>query len=183
MRTEIINEARRGLGWLMGLGVLMVLLGIAAIVEPFIATVAVARVLSWTFLLAGVIRTVHAFQSRQQQGFWLKLLVGILYIVAAILLLGNLFGAKLTLTLAFGWAILVQGIIEVIAAFKVRPQLNWNWMMLSGIVAIILGILILYRWPFNAVWLLGLFMGISFLFTGVWMIMIPWAIRNHLPRV
>jgi uncharacterized membrane protein HdeD (DUF308 family) len=183
MKAEIINEAKRGLSWLMGLGVLMVLLGIAAIVEPFLATVAVARVLSWTFLLAGVVRTVHAFQSRLQRGFWLKLLVGVLYIVTAILLLGNVLGAQFSLTLAFGWAILVQGIVELIVALRVRPESNWGWMVFSGIIAIILGILIVYRWPFNAVWLLGLFTGISFLFTGAWMIMIPWALRNQLPRV
>lgn len=183
MRTEIANDLRRGLGWLIGLGVLMVVLGIAAIIEPFVATVAIARVLSWTLLFAGIVRTVHAFQSRRQRGFWLKLLVGILYIVAGFLLLSNVFGAKLTLTLVFGWAIVAQGIFEVIAAFNVRPEPNWGVMLFSGIVAIILGIAILHQWPFNSIWLLGFFTGISFLFTGAWMIMIPWAIRNHLSDV
>lgn len=182
MKTQITNDIRRGLGWLIGLGILMMVLGIAAIVEPFIATFAVARVLSWTFLLAGIVRMVHAFQSRSERGFWLKLLVSILYIIAGILLLSNIFGAKLTLTLVFGWVILMQGIFEVIAAFKVRPDPNWSWMLTSGIIALIFGILILYRWPLNAIWLLGFFTGVSFLFTGAWMIMIPWAIRNSLSQ-
>lgn len=180
MTTQIRNDIRRDLGWLIGLGILMMMLGVAAIVEPFIATIAVARVLSWTFLLAGIVRTVHAFQSRHQRGFWLKLLVAILYVIVGILLLGNIFGAKLTLTLAFGWVILAQGILEVIAAFKVRPDPNWSWMLTGGIIGILFGILILYRWPLNAIWLLGFFTGVSFLFTGAWMIMIPWAIRRSL---
>jgi len=79
--------------------------------------------------------------------------------------------------------ILVQGIFEVIAAFQARPDPKWSWMLFSGIIAIILGILILYRWPLDAVWLLGTFTGISFPFSGVWMIIVPWAISKHLSRI
>lgn len=78
--------------------------------------------------------------------------------------------------------ILVEGVLEVIAAFKVRPDPNWGWVLFSGITAIILGILILYQWPSSATWVLGVFAGINFLFTGIWMIMLPLAIRklvNH----
>jgi uncharacterized membrane protein HdeD (DUF308 family) len=182
MKAQITDDVRRGLGWLIGLGVLMILLGIAAIVEPFIATIAVARVLSWTLLIAGVVRAVHAFQSRYHRGFWLKLLVGLLYIITGVLLLSNVLGAKLTLTLAFGWVILAQGILEIIAAFKARPEPNWGVMLTSGIIVTIFGVLILLRWPFNAVWLLGFFAGTSFIFAGVWMVMVPWSIRKHLSR-
>jgi uncharacterized membrane protein HdeD (DUF308 family) len=178
----IHDEIRQSLNWLMVLGVLMMLLGIAAIAEPFIATIIIARILSWIFLFVGVIRLVHAIESRRQRGFWLMLLVAVLYLVVGILLVGNVLGAKLTLSFVFGGAILAQGILEVIAAFQVRPEPNWGWMLFSAIIAIVLGILILYRWPFNARWLLGFFSGISFLFTGVWMIMLPQSISDHLSR-
>jgi uncharacterized membrane protein HdeD (DUF308 family) len=183
MTNEMVaRELNQGLGWLVALGILMILLGIVAIVEPLIATIVVARVLSWTLLFAGIVRMVHAIQSRRQRVFWLKLLVGILYALAGILLLSNVFRATLTLTIVFGVVILAQGILEAIAAFKVRPEPNWGWLLFSGIIAIILGILILYRWPFNAIWLIGLFAGISFISSGVWMIAVPLAIRNHLSR-
>lgn len=182
MNTETMNEVRRSLGWLVALGVVMVLLGIAAIVEPFIASIVVARVLSWTFLLAGIVRTLHALQSRRQQGFWLKLLIGVFYIAAGVLLLSNMLGAKLTLTLVFGWTIIVQGVFEIITALKIRPEPSWGLMLFSGIVALILGILILNQWPNNAIWLLGFFTGVSFIFTGIWMIMLPRAITNHLTQ-
>ncbi|WAL60970.1 HdeD family acid-resistance protein [Thermocoleostomius sinensis] len=179
MNTETINEVRRSLGWLIALGVVMVMLGITAIVEPFIASIVVARVLSWTFLLAGIVRILHALQSRRQRGFWLKLLIGMFYMVASVLLLSNMLGAKLTLTLVFGWTILIQGMVEIITALKIRSEPGWGLMVFSGIVALILGILILNRWPNNAIWLLGFFTGVSFIFTGIWMIMLPRAISNH----
>lgn len=120
----------------------MLVLGIAAIVEPLVATIAVSRVFSWIFLIAGVIRIVYAVQSRSDRGFWLKLAIGILYVITGIILLSNVFGAALTLTIAFGATILGQGILEVIAAFKSRPDPNWGLMLVSGLLAIVLGILI-----------------------------------------
>jgi uncharacterized membrane protein HdeD (DUF308 family) len=174
----MLNEVRQNSGWFIALGVLMIVLGIAAIVEPLMATIAFARVLSWVFLFAGIIRTIHAVQSRRQPGFWPKLIIGILYVLTGILLLGNILGAALTLTLVFGWVILAQGVLEVIAAFKSRPEPGWVWTLISGILAIILGILILYQWPIGAAWLLGVFVGINLLFTGVSMILITSGLRR-----
>ncbi|PZV11619.1 MAG: hypothetical protein DCF22_14160 [Leptolyngbya sp.] len=179
MRTEVIRKVQQNSGWFIALGVVMLLLGIAAIVEPLMATVAVARVLSWIFLFAGIIRIIYAVQSRYDRGFWLKLLIGIFYVITGIMLLSNVFGAALTLTIAFGGVILVQGILEVIAAFKARPEANWSWTLVSGLMAIVLGILIFYGWPFSAAWLLGVFVGVNLMFTGVWMIVIPLLIRRN----
>jgi uncharacterized membrane protein HdeD (DUF308 family) len=178
MKTEVIHKVRQHSGWFIALGGLMILLGIAAIVEPLIATVAVARVFSWIFLFAGIIRIIYAVQSRQDRGFGLKLVIGMLYVTTGIVLLNNIFGAALTLTIAFGGAILVQGILEVIGAFKARPDANWSWMLVSGLMAIVLGILIFYQWPFSAAWLLGVFVGVNLMFTGVWMIVIPLVLRR-----
>lgn len=65
---------------------------------------------------------------------------------------------------------MAEGVFEVITAFQIRPEPNWGWTLFSGMMLIILGILILYKWPFSAAWVLGLFAGINFLLTGVWMI-------------
>ncbi|WP_193197703.1 HdeD family acid-resistance protein [Nostoc sp. MG11] len=178
MNSEDINEARRGLGWSIALGIFMIVLGIGAIAEPFVATIAITFVLSWILLIAGIIRIVHAFQSRRKRSFWSKLLIGILYVIAGILLLSNIFGAALSLTLALGILFFVEGVFEVIAAFQVRPDPNWGWVLFSGIMAIILGILIMSEWPFSAAWVLGVFAGINFLLTGIWMIMLSLSIRS-----
>lgn len=182
MDSETVEEVRRSLGILIALGILMILLGLAALLNPLLVSIAVARILSWIFLFAGIVRTVYAIQAWRQRGFWLKLIVGILYLVVAILLLSNMLGATLTLTLALGWVIVAQGILEIITAFKVRPEPNWGWMLFSGVMALILGILILNRWPFNAIWLLGFFTGLSFIVAGFWMIMLPQAVSRHLTR-
>lgn len=171
MNFNNINEIQRNSKLAIALGILMIVLGIAAIVEPFIATIAITIAITWTLLIAGIVRVVHAFQSRQKS-FWSKLVIGCLYVIVGILLLGNILGAALTLTIALGIVFLMEGIFEVITAFQVRPETNWGWTLFSGVSAIVLGILILYRWPFSAAWVLGLLVGINFLFTGIWMLML-----------
>ncbi|MDF5709195.1 MAG: HdeD family acid-resistance protein [Nostoc sp. S4] len=182
MNNENINEMRRGSGWSMGLGIFMVVLGIGAIAEPLVATIAIAILLSWILLIAGIIRIIDAFQSRRKRGFWPKLLIGILYLLAGIVLISNIFGAALSLTLALGILFLIEGVFEVITAFQIRRDPNWGWTLFSGMMAIILGILILAEWPFSAAWVLGVFAGINFLLTGIWMIMLSLSNRrltNH----
>jgi uncharacterized membrane protein HdeD (DUF308 family) len=178
MDSQNIREEKINFGLAIVLGILMVLLGIAAIAEPFIATIAITIVLAWILLIGGVVRIVHALQSRHKRGFWPQLLIGILYLIAGVLLISNILGAALSLTLALGFVIFFEGVFEVIAAFQVRRDRNWGWILFSGITAIILGILILEQWPFNAAWLVGVFAGINFLLTGIWMIMLALAIRR-----
>ncbi|OKH27155.1 HdeD family acid-resistance protein [Chroogloeocystis siderophila] len=180
MNADTADEIQQSSSWSIALGVVMVLLGVGAILEPFVATIAVAIALTWFLLIVGIVRIVQAVQSRRQKGFWLKLLVGLFYVLAWILLITNVFGAALTFTLVLGSLILVEGILEVIAAFKVRPDGNWIWLLFSGILSIILSVLILYQWPSSATWLLGVYAGTSFLFTGIWMIMLPLAVRKQI---
>lgn len=176
MNTETQNN-RKSLGWSIALGILLIILGLLAIVFPIIATALVTIALGWIFLIGGILRTIYAFQTRSG-GFWLKLLLGILYIITGISLLSNIIGGAISLTLALGILIFIEGVFEVSLAFQLRPASNWSWVLVSGIATIILGILIWSQWPFNAPWVLGLLTGISFLSTGIWKVMLSLAARN-----
>ncbi|WP_225225707.1 HdeD family acid-resistance protein [Komarekiella delphini-convector] len=124
---------------------------------------------------AGIIRIVHAFQYWRKRSFWSKLLIGILYVIAGILLLSNIFGDALSLTLALGILFFVEGIFEVITAFQVRPDPGC---CSAALWLSFWGLLIMSEWPFSAAWVLGVFAGINFLLTGIWMIMLSLSIRS-----
>lgn len=158
-------------------GVLLVILGLIAIARPVYATLASTLVFGWLFIFAGIAQIVYAFGSRGAgQVIW-KLLLGVLYLGAGIIVLSNVFSGAIALTLILGITIFVQGAIQVFLAFAIRPARSWIWVLVSGILGIILGILIWSEWPFNAAWLIGLFVGISLLFNGIWMITL-----SSLPR-
>lgn len=122
MNTETQN-IRKSLGWSITLGILLIVLGILAIVFPIIATALVTIALGWLFLVGGILRIVYAFQTRST-GFWLKLLLGILYIIIGLSLLNNIIGGAISLTLALGILIFIEGVFEVILAFQLRPASN-----------------------------------------------------------
>ncbi|BAU63532.1 hypothetical protein STA3757_08970 [Stanieria sp. NIES-3757] len=93
----------------------------------------------------------------------MKLLDGILDLVLGILLATKIMVGIVSLTMLVGIFIFISGVLVVVRAFKLRPALNWGWWLFSGTIRIILGIIIWSQWPSNSEWLIGLFVGLTFL--------------------
>ena len=175
------REPTGGSGTGIAVGILLVIFGIVAIARPVYATIASTLVFGWLFIFAGITQLVYAFGSRGAGQFVWKLLLGVLYVGAGIIVLFNVLEGAIALTLVLGITIFVQGALQVIFAFGIRPARNWGWVLFSGILAIILGILIWSGWPFNADWIIGLWVGISLLFNGIWMILLSLLPRSAQP--
>lgn len=171
------RERTGGSGIDIVIGVLLVILGLIAIARPIYATIASTVVFGWLFIFAGIAQIVYAFRSQGAGQIIWKLLLGVLYLGAGIVVLSNVFSGAIALTLILGITIFVQGALQVILAFGIRPARSWGWVLFSGILGIILGIFIWSEWPFNADWLIGLLVGINLLFDGIWMITL-----SSLPR-
>ena len=183
--TQNLNNARQ---WSIALGILLIIMGILAIVilpsllcilviaSHSIALQSMTVVLSWAFLLSGILRMNLAIQTRRPRGFWLKLLLSILYIAVSILLLKGIIGSIFPLTLALGITIFIEGVFEVFLAFQLRPKSSLLWLLLKGIAMIIMGISIWSEKPFSDFGILVLLPGISLLSTGIWTVMFSKAI-------
>ena len=153
-------------GWFLALGIVLIIVGFAAIVFPFVSTVAAKIALGWLFLIGGVFMVIHAFSAPGWQGFLWSLLVGILYLVAGGYLAFFPLTGLLTLALLLIILFAVEGIFEVIMAFRVRPHEGWGFLLLSGIAALAVAVLIALDLPGSATWALGLLVGINLLFSG-----------------
>lgn len=183
MRLNIPPETqitvRKNTGWVISLSIVLIILGIVAMLMPVVATLVSVSVFGWIFLIAGIVRIIKSFQSKPLRGFWLSLLVGILYIIAGVILLGNLLEGAATLTLVLASIFLVEGVLEIIASFKARTGGNLSWLVLvDGIITLILGIFIWNGWPNNSLWLIGLYVGISLIFSGVSLLSIASTTRK-----
>jgi uncharacterized membrane protein HdeD (DUF308 family) len=130
-------------------------------------------------ILNGIVQAVHAFKSSSAGGILLKLLLSIISLIAGIVLLIYPFAGVVTLTLVLGVFIFTDGVLRVIQAFQIRPMPKWGWTLFNGILSIILGILIWSQWPFDALWILGLFMGISLIFNGIELITFSTSVREY----
>jgi uncharacterized membrane protein HdeD (DUF308 family) len=164
-------EPRQGFKSSILFAVLLVVLGILAISLPVLASIGVARVLSWLILIEGIVQLVYAFKSEGVGRKIWKLLVSILYIaVGGYLLVHPLIGlASLTLLLAIFF--FVEGITDIGTFLWTRKTHGSGWLLLHGIVTMLLGVMIWKHWPVSSLWALGTLVGISMLLTGMTRIM------------
>ena len=158
----------------------MVLLGIAAIVLPPIATIAFTIIIGWIFLVSGILGLITTFWARQAPGFWWALISAIIAIAAGIVLLLWPISGAVSLTLVLIAFFVVEGIASILYAIEHRNQLTgrWGWMLFSGIVDLILAAIIFSGLPGTAVWALGLLVGINMVFGGVALIGMAMAARH-----
>jgi uncharacterized membrane protein HdeD (DUF308 family) len=161
-------------------GIILVLLGIAAIVLPQVATLTFELVIGWLFLIAGVVGLVTTFWMRHAPGFWWSLLSAIIAIVAGILLLLWPTTGMLSVTLVLIAFFVIEGIATIMFAIEHRNQLTgrWGWMLTSGIIDLVLAGIILAGLPGTAEWALGLLVGINMVFGGAAMIGMAVAARH-----
>jgi uncharacterized membrane protein HdeD (DUF308 family) len=88
----------------------------------------------------------------------------------------------LVLTLAFGILFIVEGIFTIVMGFTNRSGRSMSWLVvLNGIITLILGILVLNSWPLSALWLIGLYVGISLLLSGISLLAAALAVKKELP--
>jgi len=153
-------------------GVILALLGVAAIAVPWIATLAFTLVLGWLFLISGIVGLVTTFWMRGMPGFWWSLFSAIIAIAAGLILLTSPVSGALSLTFVLIAFFVIEGILTIMYAIEHRNQLSgrWGWMLASGIVDLILAGIIFAGLPGTAAWALGLLVGINLVFGGTAMI-------------
>jgi uncharacterized membrane protein HdeD (DUF308 family) len=162
-----VEPLRSKCGWIVALGVVYVITGLIALSSVALATVASVFVVGIMMLIAGASEVVNAFQMKSWGKFVLWILLGLLYIVAGILTFENPLLAAALLTLMLGVALVASGIMRIMLAFSMRGETPWVWVLLSGAITLLLGIVILVHWPVSGLYILGLFLGIDLVFAGV----------------
>ena len=166
-------------------GILLVILGVAAIIVPPIATLATTLFIGWLFLISGIIGLVTTLWMRSAPGFWWSLLSAVIGIVAGGLLIGWPVSGVVSLTLVLIVFFLAEGIATIMYALDHRRELSgrWGWMLASGIVDLILAGLILAGLPGTAAWAIGLLVGINMIFGGTALIAMAMHARSGDPAV
>jgi len=169
--------------WMMFLieGIILVVLGLAAIVLPVIATLAFTLVIGWLFLISGGVGLVTTFWMRSAPGFWWALVSAVVALAAGIVLLRWPVSGSISLTLVLIAFFVIEGIATIFYAIEHRAQLSgrWAWMLASGIVDLALAGIIFAGLPESSLWALGLLVGINLVFGGTAMIGMALAARPH----
>src|SRR6201995_2146851 len=161
-------------------GILLVILGLAAMIVPPLASLAVTIFLGWMFLISGVAGLVLTFWARQMPGFWWSLISAVLAVGAGIILLARPVQGTLTLTIVVGAYFLAEGVTTIMYALEHRRELSgrWSWGLIAGLMDILVAFFIIAGLPGSATWAIGLLVGINMLFGGATLIGMALAARN-----
>jgi uncharacterized membrane protein HdeD (DUF308 family) len=161
-------------------GILLVVLGLAAMIVPPLASLAVTIFLGWMFLISGIAGLALTFWARQMPGFWWSLISAALAVVAGIILLARPVQGVLTLTIVVGAYFLAEGVTTIMYALEHRRELSerWSWMLFAGLLDILIAAMIIAGLPGSAEWAIGLLVGINLLFGGAALIGMALAARN-----
>jgi uncharacterized membrane protein HdeD (DUF308 family) len=165
-------------------GIILVILGLAAIVIPRIATLTVEILFGWLFLISGIVGLITTFWMRHAPGFWWSLVSAILGIAVGIVLLSRPLSGVLSLTLVLIAFFVIEGVASIMFALEHKRELSgrWGWMLASGIIDLILAAIILAGLPGTAAWAIGLLVGINMVFGGSALIAMALHAREINPR-
>ena len=158
-------------------GIVMIVLGILALVFPVIASAWVTVVVAIAFLVGGLVGWVtnlsRAKRLSRWHCFW-RLVVSTLFLVIGVWIIQQFstgpMGAGLqvaALAFAVGIVFLVEGLVATIVSLSHTERSGWGWGLANGLVTLILGVLILSMKAWGLLSVLGILVGISFLFSGI----------------
>jgi uncharacterized membrane protein HdeD (DUF308 family) len=160
----------------LAMGIALVVLGAISICLPWMATLTSVIVFGFLLLAAGVTQVVSSFWSGKWSGMLLHLLVGVLYMVVGFMMLDAPMENALLLTKLIAIFLIVTGIFDIVGALAHRFH-GWAWVLLNGCVTLMLGLLINKGWPANALWVIGLFVGIEMILNGWGWIMLSLGLK------
>ncbi|MDX2438350.1 MAG: HdeD family acid-resistance protein, partial [Acidobacteriota bacterium] len=173
-----LDDAKKNSGLLIFLGVLTVIFGIIAIASPYLVGVTVSMFVGILLLGSGVAQIVHAVKSRQWgTGIW-GTVIGLLGVAAGLLMIFRPVVGLLSMTLLLAFYFLIDGISEIIAAFKIKPDQGWGWVLFNGVIAVLLGLMIWRQWPISGAWAIGVLVGIHIVFSGWTMVVLGTGARR-----
>lgn len=178
VQLDVTHATRRGQRWLMAIGAISIILGFAALLFPWWATLGIELLIGAFLTVVGILELVRVFLDRPPNGFALSVAFAVLSIVTGGLLLLYPLEGMLTLTLLLTFFFVLGGIAKSIAAFTLRPAMGWGWMLTSGVISILLGMIVLLTLPESAFWVLGVLFGIDLLFFGAAQIAFATATRE-----
>ena len=175
---EMLGTIKRHAGLGMALGIGIAIAGVLAIVSPLVAGLSVTIAVGVLLIVSGVSRLFLAFKMGSFGRGLLMFALGALTLVAGGYLVARPGMGLATLTLVLAAYLFVEGVFEIIYAFRLRPIKGWGWTLFSGIAALVLGIMIWRQFPVSGMWAVGTIAGFHMIFAGSSMASLSRAARS-----
>jgi uncharacterized membrane protein HdeD (DUF308 family) len=170
-------ELRPKWGWFLALGIALLLLGVVALIVPWLTTLTSVLLFGWLLVFGGVFEVVAVFWTKGWRGILLHLFGGILSTVVGALIVAHPDAGALGLTLLLATLFLAGGLFRVGAAIVLRLP-GWGWAVAGGLVSALLGVIVWRTWPVSALWVIGMFVAIELMVRGWAWVMFAVGVRK-----
>lgn len=161
----------------MGAGAIIAVIGVLAILSPFVAGVSLSILLGALLVVGGLVHVARAFSGGWKR-FFVQGLLAVVYAIAGIALLSNPVIGLTTLTILLVAFLFVEGILEIVMGFQARGEKGWSALVVSGVLALVIAGLIWAGFPSSALWAVGLLFGVNLLVSGVSMMFMAQGSRS-----
>lgn len=157
-----------GLVRLFGVG--LAILGALAIWAPEVTGMTVSVVVGVVLILGGILRTAFAWLSPGWGSLFMKMLVGILTIIAGGYMIARPEVGSQALAVVLVFYLFADGITTLMIATRLPPAAGGAWMMIGAIASLIIGVLMWMQWPASGELAVGVLIGIKLILDGVTLI-------------
>lgn len=177
---SIVNAVKKNATTAKWVGVLIVIAGFLSLMSPLAGGLSITVVIGTMILLAGIMQLVLVFRAGSfGEGLFLALL-GLLGVVTGGYTLMHPAEALAALTLLLSAWFVASGILEIIAAFNGRDTRGWGWILFSGVVSVLLGLMVWNQFPLSGAWAVGTLVGVRLLFSGFSLISVAGTVTDAL---
>jgi len=172
------NEGRSAVEHLHWLGIALIALGVVSVLAPVVAGSALVIVIGFILLIAGIVPIVRELKAEASTEKTMGLILGIITALTGIAVIGHpLFGlAFLTLLLVIYFV--TEGVSKIVVSFRYKPAAGWKWLLASGVLSLLFGLLIWSQWPVSGMWAVGVLVGLNLLGTGMALVTLASTLKS-----
>ncbi len=163
---------------IIALGLIGVLLGLVAMIYPAGFGKVTTVVIGLFLIIGGSIRSIFSFVSVSLGSMLLKYFYAIIMLLAGIYMVINPDIGLVTLTMVLAIYFIVDGITAMVYSFSLMPIGGGTFLLISGILSIILGVMIFTKWPESSNYVLGVYLGIKLFIDGMMLALTGYSIRK-----
>lgn len=165
--------------WFVILGAGLLVLGVFACAHLFVTTWVSVLYIGAMMFIGGIGQIVLSIRVRKWGWFFFWSLSGLLYTAAGLMAFYNPMLAAQVLTLLLASSIALSGCIRIAVGFGTSPAEGWTWLVVSGVLGLIAGMIIFMGWPVSSLLLLGMLLAFDLIFQGVGALVFGIALKSH----
>jgi uncharacterized membrane protein HdeD (DUF308 family) len=182
MTDPLENKVRDIWPLVLGQGIGLIVLGLAALTLPPLFGLGISLLLGFLLIISGLADAIVTVTAPYRPGLWWSLASDILCVMVGGLLFTWPTGGLVSLSLALASFLVLDGGFALMLALSHRRSRvrKWTWLAVNGVLDILLAALILLIPPDSSAWMPGLVIGADLLFAGATLLAMALDER-HLP--